>query len=38
MCVFNLMYHLACYMQVRWQGKADLLSALMYCAEEFSEE
>jgi len=24
--------------EVRWQGKPDLLSALMYCAEEFSEE
>ena len=33
-----LMHHLACRVQVRWQGKPDLLSELMYCAEEFSEE
>jgi len=33
-----LMHHLACRVQVRWQGKPDLLSALMYYAEEFSEE
>ena len=36
--VCALMHHLACRVQVRWQGKPDLLSALMYCAEEFSEE